>query len=72
MASLVDGIPAADIPAYAELHCLTSFSFLCAASQPQELIERAAELGYRALAVTDECSVAGVVRAYAAWRALPD
>lgn len=72
MASSVDGVSAADIPAYAELHCLTSFSFLRAASQPQELIERAAELGYRALAVTDECSVAGVVRAYAAWRALPD
>jgi error-prone DNA polymerase len=60
------------VPAYAELHCLTSFSFLRAASQPEELIERAAALGYRALAVTDECSVAGVVRAYAAWRALPD
>ena len=71
MASLVER-PAAQAPAYAELHCLTSFSFLRAASQPQELIERAAALGYRALAITDECSVAGVVRAYAAWLALPE
>ena len=51
-------------PAYAELHCLSSFSFQRAASQPQELVERAAALGYSALAITDECSVAGVVRAH--------
>ncbi|MCG1042144.1 error-prone DNA polymerase [Mycetohabitans sp. B8] len=53
-------------PAYAELHCLTNFSFLRGASHADELIERAIELGYTALAVTDECSLAGVVRAYAA------
>jgi len=53
---------------YAELHCLTSFSFLRGASQPEELVERAAELGYAALAITDECSVAGVVRAHGAAR----
>jgi error-prone DNA polymerase len=53
-------------PGYAELHCLSSFSFLRGASQPQELAERADALGYAALALTDECSVAGVVRAHAA------
>ena len=53
---------------YAELHCLTNFSFLRGASHPEELVERAAELGYAALAVTDECSVAGAVRAHGAAR----
>jgi error-prone DNA polymerase len=51
---------------YAALHCLSNFSFLRAASHPEELIARAAELGYSALALTDECSVAGVVRAHVA------
>jgi len=51
-------------PAYAELHCLTNFSFQRGASQPGELVERAAKLGYSALAITDECSVSGVVRAH--------
>ena len=50
--------------AYAELHCLSSFSFQRSASQPEELVERAAALGYSALAITDECSVAGVVRGH--------
>ena len=54
------------LPAYAELHCLTNFSFQRGASHPGELVERAHELGYAALAITDECSVAGVVRAHAA------
>jgi len=58
--------------AYAELHCLSNFSFLRGASHPGELVARAHELGYRALALTDECSLAGVVRAYEAWRALPE
>ena len=49
---------------YAELHCLSNFSFLRAASHPQELLQQADTLGYKALALTDECSVAGVVRAY--------
>jgi error-prone DNA polymerase len=49
---------------YAELHCLSNFSFLRGASHPGELVGRAAELGYTALAVTDECSMAGVVRAH--------
>jgi DNA polymerase III alpha subunit len=51
---------------YAELHCLSNFSFLRGASHPEELVARAHELGYTALAITDECSVAGVVRAHMA------
>jgi error-prone DNA polymerase len=54
------------IPGYAELHCITNYSFLRGASDPEELVHRAAELGYAALAITDECSVAGVVRAHGA------
>jgi error-prone DNA polymerase len=54
------------LPQYAELHCLTNFSFLRGASHPEELAARAAALGYAALAITDECSVAGVVRAHIA------
>ena len=49
---------------YAELHCLSNFSFLKGASHPEELAAKAIELGYAALALTDECSLAGVVRAY--------
>lgn len=56
-------------PAYAELHCLSNFSFLRAASFPEEMVERAIELGYHALALTDECSMAGVVRAHVAKKA---
>ena len=52
------------LPAYAELHCRSNFSFLSAASHPEELVARAAQLGYSALAITDECSLAGVVRAH--------
>jgi error-prone DNA polymerase len=51
---------------YAELHCKTNFSFLEGASHADELVARAAELGYAALAVTDRESLAGVVRAHAA------
>jgi error-prone DNA polymerase len=51
---------------YAELYCQSNFSFLQGASHPQELVKQASFLGYQALAITDECSVAGVVRAYAA------
>src|ERR1700704_5575969 len=57
---------AASLPGYAELHCLSTFSFLRGASQPEELVEQAAALGYSALALTDECSLAGVVRAHVA------
>ncbi len=55
-------VPMAD--AYAELHCVSNYSFLRGASYPEELVERAHALAYRALAITDECSVAGVVRAH--------
>src|SRR5690606_11065591 len=48
----------------AELHCLSNFSFLRGASHPEEVVARAHELGYSAIALTDECSVAGVVRAH--------
>jgi error-prone DNA polymerase len=58
-------------PQYAELHCLSNFSFLRGASHPHELVTQAVELGYRALALTDECSVAGVVRAHMAARERP-
>jgi len=51
---------------YAELHALTNFSFLRGASHPEELVLQATALGYRALAITDECSLAGVVRAHIA------
>ncbi|MCQ4167587.1 error-prone DNA polymerase [Tahibacter harae] len=49
--------------AYAELHCLSDFSFQRGASSADELFERASRLGYSALAITDECSLAGIVRA---------
>ena len=52
------------LPPYAELQCASNFSFLRGASHPEQLVARAAELGYAALAITDECSVAGVVRAH--------
>ncbi|ABM61251.1 error-prone DNA polymerase [Halorhodospira halophila] len=55
-------------PAYAELHCLSAFTFRRGASQPEELVARAAQLDYHALAITDECSVAGAVRAWQAAR----
>ncbi|MEM7259642.1 MAG: PHP domain-containing protein, partial [Pseudomonadota bacterium] len=49
---------------YAELHCISNFTFLRGASRPEELIETAAQLGYQAIAITDECSMAGIVRAH--------
>ena len=51
------------LPAYAELHCLSNFSFQRGASKVDELFERAKQQGYTALAITDECSLAGIVRA---------
>src|SRR3954454_23245947 len=57
-----------ELPRYAELHCRSNFSFLTGASHPQELVERAAALRYSALAITDECSLSGVVRAHVAAR----
>jgi len=51
---------------YSELFCQSNFSFLYGASHPEELVIQANFLGYQAIAITDECSVAGVVRAYTA------
>lgn len=53
---------------YAELHCLSDFSFQRGASSARELFERARDCGYAALAITDECSLAGIVRAWEASR----
>ncbi|SIP86484.1 error-prone DNA polymerase [Solilutibacter tolerans] len=53
---------------YAELHCLSAFSFQRGASSANELFARAVKLGYKALAITDECSLAGIVRAFEASR----
>ncbi|MDA8390369.1 MAG: error-prone DNA polymerase [Gammaproteobacteria bacterium] len=53
---------------YAELHCLSHFSFQRGASSPRELVQRAKSLGYQALALTDECSFAGLVEAHCAAR----
>ena len=58
------------LPHYAELHCLTNYTFLRGASHPEEMVQQASKLGYHAIAITDECSVAGVVRAYAEAREL--
>ena len=54
------------VAAYAELWCLSNFTFLRGASRPEELVARARQLGYEALAVADECSMAGIVRAHVA------
>ena len=66
MANHPAGSSSNSIPDYAELRCVSNFSFLMGASQPEELVERAEQLGYRALAITDECSMAGMVRAHVA------
>ena len=51
---------------YAELHCISNYSFLRGASHPEELVKQAASLGYSAIAITDECTMAGVVKAHVA------
>ncbi|MDA1063225.1 MAG: error-prone DNA polymerase [Proteobacteria bacterium] len=53
---------------YAELHALSNFTFLRGASHPEELVAAAVALGYEALAITDECTLSGVVRAHTAAR----
>src|SRR6185369_10586101 len=60
------GEAVASRPDYAELHALSNFSFLRGASHAAELVGRAHALGYQGLALTDECSMAGVVRAHVA------
>ena len=54
------------MPSYAELRCISNFSFLRGASRPEELVARAKQLGYHALALTDECTMSGIVRAHVA------
>jgi len=49
---------------YAELQCFSHYTFLHGASSPEQLVQRAAKLGYHSLAITDECSLAGVVKAH--------
>jgi error-prone DNA polymerase len=56
--------------AYAELHCRSNYSFLEGASHPDELVQQAVHLGHTALAITDVNSLAGVVRAYVAAKAV--
>jgi len=58
-------------PPYAELHCRSCFSFLTGASRPTELVEEALRRGYTALAITDECSLSGVVHAHEAVQGTP-
>jgi error-prone DNA polymerase len=53
-------------PRYTELHCTSNFSFLQGGSHPEELVTRAAALGYEALALTDRATLTGIVRAHAA------
>src|SRR5256714_8990742 len=55
---------------YVELHCHSAFSFLDGASMPDELVPRALELGYRALALTDHNSVSGSMEFAVSARAL--
>lgn len=57
------------LPDYAELFCRSNFSFLHGASHADELVERAVKLGYRGIAITDECSLAGAPRMHVAAKA---
>ena len=52
------------LPAYAELQTYTHYSFLRGASAPEDIIQRAVKLDYQAIAITDECSVSGIVKAH--------
>src|SRR6267142_18139 len=57
-------VPLSRLPAYAELQCFSHYTFLRGASSPEDLVKRAANLGYEALAIADECSLSGVVKAH--------
>ncbi|MFT5209703.1 MAG: error-prone DNA polymerase [Flavobacterium sp.] len=59
-------ISSANWPSYAELHCISNYSFLRGASHADELVKQASSLGYSAIAITDECSMAGIVKAHVA------
>ncbi|MDU9404323.1 error-prone DNA polymerase [Pseudomonas sp. zfem004] len=65
---MVAGLVRVNGQGYAELHCLSNFSFQRGASSADELFRRAREQGYQALAITDECTLAGIVRAWQAAR----
>ncbi|MFZ2998849.1 MAG: error-prone DNA polymerase [Undibacterium umbellatum] len=52
------------LPAYVELQTFTHYSFLRGASSPEDLVQRAVKLDYQAIAITDECSVSGIVKAH--------
>ncbi|MFY8064609.1 MAG: PHP domain-containing protein, partial [Usitatibacteraceae bacterium] len=54
------------VPGYAALNVTSNFTFLRGASHPEELVTEAARLNYKAIAITDECSVSGLVRAHVA------
>ena len=54
------------LPDHAELLCCSNFTFLRGASHPAELVARAKAMGYAALAITDECSMAGIAQAHVA------
>ncbi len=56
--------------AFAELNAQSNFSFLYGASHPEELVQQAQHYAYQAIAITDECSLSGVVRAHQAAEAL--
>jgi len=53
---------------YTELQVTSNFSFLRGGSHPEELVQQAAELGYKEIAITDRNTLAGIVRAHAAAR----
>ena len=70
LAAANDDVPGdEELPPYAELHCLSDFSFLRGAASAEDLFARAQQCGYEALAITDECSLAGIVRGLEASRA---
>ncbi len=63
---MMDDTSTAPLRGYAELHCLSNFTFQRGASSLKELFDRGKQLGYEALAITDECTLAGIVRAWQA------
>ncbi|MFO7771761.1 MAG: PHP domain-containing protein, partial [Roseovarius gahaiensis] len=53
---------------FAELSITSNFTFLTGASHPEDYVHRAAALGLPAIAIADDNSVAGIVRAHSAAR----
>ncbi len=56
------------MPGYTELQITSNFSFLRGGSHPEELVDQAAAFGYKAIAITDRNSFAGIVRGHIAAR----